>query len=425
MNLTKQSHLIMSFFIENNCIPLVKQTNKTDHTFKKLYQEIHHADNIIQNLKKQQGDLFYKLKITDIQNVNQIPKPQTFPSNGFPVSIRKHIDETSLKELSYSIYFINRSIHILFIVEDNNIELHIEKYNEYVDKMLMWLFIIDSYASRKCAKELTIYIYHTQLTKLLPTSNIHILNENNVNTAFTMTCPKISEIVVFRREEWFKVFLHETFHNFGLDFSDMNNQLCTSKMLSIFPVKSEVNLYEAYSEFWAKIMNVLFCSYIHTKNKKDMEEFLTNTEFFIHFERMYCFFQAVKVLHFMGLKYNDLYEKNQYSKNSRNTLYKEQTNVLAYYIITLVLLNNYQSFLQWCETNNTSLLQFKKTITNQQSLCKFIETKHKTKHLLDGIQCTEKLFSMLNHTKFSKKHSQPNEINYLLHNLRMSVCELG
>jgi L-rhamnose isomerase len=67
-----------------------------------------------------------------------------------------------------------------------------------------------------------IYIYHTSLLKILPNTNVDILNENNVNTAFTRTCPSNSEIVVFRKEEWFKVFIHETFHSFGIDFASMN-----------------------------------------------------------------------------------------------------------------------------------------------------------------------------------------------------------
>ena len=73
---------------------------------------------------------------------------------------------------------------------------------------------------------------------MLPSTNIEILNSSHVNTAFTRTCPKKSEIVVFRKEEWFKVFIHESFHNFGLDFSDMNNAECTSRILDIFPVNS-------------------------------------------------------------------------------------------------------------------------------------------------------------------------------------------
>jgi hypothetical protein len=288
--------------------------------------------------------------------------------------------------------------------------------------MLVWLHMVNGYASKSCSIELKIYIYHTSLLKILPLTNVNILNENNINTAFTRTCPKNSEIVVFRKEEWFKAFIHETFHNFGLDFSDMNTSACNSKILSIFKVNSEVNLFEAYTEFWARLMNALFCSYINMKNKNDINDFLTNAELFINFERVFAFFQMVKVLNFMDLSYQNLYEKGIHSENIRKTMYKEDTNVLSYYIITLILFNNYQDFLSWCNTNNTSLLQFKKTTVSLDSFCNFIEKKYKTKSILDGIECTEQLLLKVHK---SEKKTNKKDLGYLIRNLRMTICELG
>ena len=70
-------------------------------------------------------------------------------------------------------------------------------------------------------------------------------------------------------------------------------------ILQLFPVNSKVNMYEAYTEFWARIMNALFCSFINMKNKNDIDEFYTNTEFFINFERIFAFFQMIKILDFI------------------------------------------------------------------------------------------------------------------------------
>ena len=419
MKITNESYELMSFFVKNNCINPLNQTKKTDTLLTNLYKEIFNGFNYIHNIKSKMGTSFYKLKISNITHVNQIPKPSTFPPNAFPTSIRKHIDDNILSLLKYSFHLFGRVITIYFVTEDSNPEKFIETYNNYVDYMLVWLYIIDSYASRSCSPDLNIYIYHTNLLKELPSTNIDILDETNVNTAFTRTCPKKSEIVIFRKEEWFKAFMHETFHNLGLDFSDMNNTMCNLKILSIFPVNSEVNLFESYAEFWARIMNILFCSFVSMKNKDDVNDFLSNVEVFINFERMFAFFQVVKILNFMGISYKDLYDKNPHSDNIRKTLYKENTNVLAYYIITLILLNNYQDVLKWCNTNNTSLLQFKKTTSNLESYCNFIEKKYKTKNLLDGIDCTEKLLKKIENSKNKKNR------NYLLNNLRMTICELG
>ena len=141
---------------------------------------------------------------------------------------------------------------------------------------------------------------------------------------------------------------------------------------------------------------------------------------FINFERVFAFFQMVKVLNFMDLSYQNLYEKSVYSENIRKTMYKENTNVLSYYIITLILFNSYQDFLVWCDTNNTSLFQFKKTNKNLDNFCLFIENKYKTKNMLDGINCTENLLS-----KVIKLDKKQRGLGYLLKNLRMTICELG
>lgn len=417
MKLTRESNKLMSFFIKNNCLVPTKQTKKTDAVFKKLYDKIVDGFSFIEKLKSKRGILFYKLKIVSITNISQIPKPTTFPPNSFPSQVRKHIDEYALCLLTYSFHLFERDINIMFLTEDKNSENLIETYNNYVDYMLVWLYIVNEYSSRNCVDQLKIYIYHTSLLKILPATNVEILNWNNVNTAFTRTCPKDSEIIVFRKEEWFKAFIHETFHNFGLDFSDMNQTMINTKILSIFPVNSEVNLYESYTEFWARVMNSLFCSYINMKNKEDIDEFLTNAEFFINFERIFAFFQMIKVLNFMNMRYKDMYSNNIQSEKIRKTMFKENTNVLSYYIITLILLNSSQDTISWCNLNNTVLLQFKKTSANLNEFCKFIEKKYKTRSMLDAVDCTEILFK-----KVSKKRK---DMIYLINNLRMTICELG
>ena len=425
MKITNNSKKLLSFFYKYNCLPHIKQNNATNSIFKQLFYEIDKAVKFVKQLDKS----LYNLKIKKITNVSQIPKPATFNANVFPSPVRKHIDNHSLNSLTYSFQLFERSITIHFLIEEDNPEIFINKYNTYVNHILAWLFIVNEYASKACSNTLAIFIYHTSLTKELPGSPVETLNENNVNTAFTRSCPTNSEIVIFRKEEWFKVLMHETFHNFALDFSDMNNSSCHALILSIFPVNSEVNLFEAYTEFWARIMNILFCSYFNTKNKNDVNEFLKNTEYFVNMESIYSFFQLVKVLGFMNVEYRNLYEKTNASQHIRNTLYKEDTNVLSYYVITLILIYNYQSFLSWCKTNNTEILQFKKTSTSQKKFCDFIIKKYKAPKMLSAIDCSNTFFKKI---KFKSLSGKPNlnehsnsDLAFLTNNLRMTICELG
>lgn len=420
MKITKECLNLMTFFLKNNCVLPLKQTKKTDTILKKLYNELTNGFKYIEELKSTSGEQFYRLKVENITNINQIPKPTIFSQKAFPSKIRKHIDEFSLGLLSYNFNLFGRNINILFVIENDEIEKLIQMYNNYVDYMLVWLYIVNLYSSKKCVKQLKIIVYHTTLLKILPTSNVSILDENNINTAFTTTCPSDSEIVVYRKEEWFKAFIHETFHNFGLDFSDMNMTKVNEKILNIFQVNSNVNLFESYTEFWARIINIVFVSFTNMNNKNNINEFLINIEFFINYERIFAFFQMVKILNFMGLNYNHLYKKDNLSYHLKKTLYKENSNVLSYYIITLILIDNYQDFLLWCNINNTELLQFKNTKKNLEKYCNFIETNYKSKSIINGVECTKKILSI------AKLGSTKNkDLNYLLNNLRMTVCELG
>jgi hypothetical protein len=411
MKLLKQSKQLMLFFSKNNRLNHIDLTNKTKGIFNELHSEMVKAYNYV---KRQPT---FKASIKKINTASQIIKPKNFNSKSFPEIVRKHIDDMMMAEISYSFSLYDRNVRVHFIVENANVEGELEVYNRYVETIAMWLYMLHIYAPKECVDSINIYLYFTSLLKKLPSSNIHVLDENNVNTAFTTTCPKDSEIVVFRKEEWFKVLIHESFHNFGLDFSMMNNEDVNNCILNIFPVNSQVNSYEAYTEFWAEIMNVLFCSFFELKNKSDIHEFLSSVEFYINFERRYSLFQMVKTLQFMGLTYKDLYSKTDYAKVHRENLYKENTNVLAYYVLKSVMLNNFQGFLLWCDKHNLSILNFKKTIGNQNEFCEFIRKNYKTKSMLEGVDESEDFLSKVKRKK--------GNVKYILSNMRMSICELG
>jgi len=417
MKLTKHSKDLIEFYLKHNCLQPIEHTNKATNTiFKKFFNEIQDAEKYLELKKRNQNGQLYFLSIQKIIGVKDIPRPSQFNSKSFPEQVRKNIDEESTYNLCYTFSLLEREVTVNFIVEDPNVELNIERYNEYVEKIFLWLYFIDSYASRACAKKLTLYFYFTSLKKNLPESNIHVLDEKHVNTGFTYTCPIISEIVIFRKEEWFKVFLHETFHNFGLDFSDMNTSECNKKILSIFPVESDVNLYEAYTEFWAETLNAVFCSYFIAKNQFD--EYLENCCTLLSFEKTHSFFQLVKTMDFMGLTYKSLYLPS--FSIERTNLYKENSNVLAYYVIKTILFNNFNGFVSWSKKHNLSLLQFKKTTGNLDEFCHFIEKNYKTKSMLDGIDCIETVYFS------SKKASkQSKKMNFIWNNMRMSICEMG
>ena len=403
--LTPESRSLIKYFASLPIENMKKQNHKkTEKLFTEFFEEMKRIDSLKKELSHSQ--------IRKINTVAQIPKPMNFNNKGFPQEIRKHIEENAVYQIEYHFSLIGRNIKVYFILEAEDIHQSIEVFSQYVEKMNMWLLLIDQYASKKCSKTLSIYVYLTSLLKILPNSSIDIISENHANTAFTYTCIPVSEIVIFRKEEWFKVFLHETFHNFGLDFSGMTSDYCKEHILSIFPVNSEVNLYEAYTEFWAEIMNCLLTSFFLLPNKNDLPKFLEMSYFFIDLERKFSFFQMVKVLDFMGLRYNDLYGGSRQAEIKRAAFYKEGTSVLAYYVIKTVLLNDYQDFIVWCDKHHFSLLDFKKTVNHQKEFCQYIEDHYKSGTMLKNEVLFEKAFSQM---LLNKKNT------FLKNTLRMTV----
>jgi hypothetical protein len=428
MKLTKTSQSLMNYFnsIKEQCIKPIKFTKNTENILGQLYDDIIDAHEQLQELKKMRkraDTTFYQMRINRITNVSQIVKPSTFLSNYFPANIRAHIDKHAMFTMTYTFAVFDKKITVIFTVEEDDIDALVPVYNKYIEHIYLWLHVLNSYAAPTCSQTLTIYLYFTSFSKTLPDTPIEVLDVINVNTAVTTSCQPQTEIVVYRKEEWFKVLLHESFHSFGLDFSNMNNEECTSRILKIFPVKSEVNLFESYCEFWAEIVNVLFCSFRAIKDKHDFIAFMIKCAEFMNMEINYSAFQVVKTLNFMGLNYEAMHSSKECAKILRNNLYKENTNVLSYYVVRMILMTNVQATLNWCDVNNgsNSLLQFKKTAQNQRAFCDFIGKYYNSSHTLNAISCMQRVWRNL----MEKYGIKANKNNFLMNNMRMSICELG
>jgi hypothetical protein len=67
-------------------------------------------------------------------------------------------------------------------------------------------------------------------------------------------------------------------------------------------------------------------------------------------------------------------------------------------------------------------MQFKKTISNLEEFCNFIEKNCKIPTMIDGISCMENLLESVKRVKSNKK----KELDpFIVKNMRMSICELG
>jgi hypothetical protein len=328
-------------------------------------------------------------------------------------------------------------------------------------KIYIWLKLLSKYSKAECGKNLECFIYLTPFKRKLPgySGDSHgnefhykyeedmygagkgtgilniedkILTPSHVNGGLSDICETYGQIIVYRREEWFKVLIHETMHNYGVDFSTLDLTMANKKLRSIFSIQTDVKLFESYCEVWARIMNVFFESYfeinrqshtlfiplgtrkkmvhkIHKNNyisvknarfsntgtnstNSDSKKELFLKVFYnnLQHESIFSIFQCVKILNFMGLDYSIISNCNDVNYNIVKKLYKEQTNVFAYYIIVAILMANFNNFILWCIDNNTNLFNFKKDNSAVDSFVMFISKNYKNNDLLKIIVNLEK-----------------------------------
>jgi hypothetical protein len=282
-------------------------------------------------------------------------------------------------------------------------------FQDAIYKIYLWLYVADKYASKYCSSIMNLHFYFTDHMKRLGSIDLEALDMIHVNTAFTSSCSKETDIYLFRREEWFKVFIHETFHNLGFDFSEMDCSNIDKQMNTLFPLNNTFKIYESYCEMWAETIHILFLLFFKGYDKKDA---LVKFETVLQYETVYSVFQCVKMLNHYQITYDQLTNKNcPISKKAREK-YKEKSPVFSYYVIKTIFLLSWNDFMEWCLNNNPNLLQFNKTSTTQMSFFDLIYGLHKSERVLKNIAFMENWF---------KLNKRGNHDPYIMLNMRMTL----
>jgi hypothetical protein len=325
----------------------------------------------------------------------------------------------------------NRVIKVRFVLPVQNNATDTRQYSDAVDiyarRIYVYLYIVDTFACNDCSKEIDIFLYLTNSKKMLPSVSGDAIDRIHVNTAFTTSCEPKTEIILFRKEEWFKVLMHETFHCLGLDFSEHSsiNSEVHSEILKHIPIKSEVKLYETYCEMWAEIINTIIITTIENHGKTI--SFPSLVEDMLHNELFYSLFQVAKILNHFNLDYEDLYKDANSSgfdvfsfgggaANKKRNRYKEQTEIFSYFLLKTILLFNCDTFIQWVLQNNNNGIMFKNPEINVKKFSQeLILAKYKNPELVS-------ILSKINKTFFTKKHSKRDD--YIFENMRMTANEI-
>lgn len=293
--------------------------------------------------------------------------------NYSPKIIQDYLKNTSWHAYSFSFQIGMRHIHVQFhtpILEKKTYDER--KIKKCFERVYLWFYFITKFAPKKCSTEFTVKLYFTDhkkhaVRKLEPLDQIH------VNTAFTTSCKPTTSIYIYREEEWFKVLMHESFHNLGLDFSSLDERYSNAKMLAIFPITSHngIRIYESYCETWATLLNCLFDSFFSTHDKMNTPKILEKMYAMLELECSFSLVQCAKILKHYGMTYRELISaKNDTRKISAK--FVEKSHVLSYYIVKSIFLCHIEDFLTWCRTHNQNVLCFNKTYETVDSYIELI-----------------------------------------------------
>ena len=301
---------------------------------------------------------------------------RTFMKNKNPIKIKKELSPLlNSKYIPSQIYnYIDKHLYkseeLSIIIDKKTIQLRIISRKKidplYFEKMIAYLLFIIPYARSFCGNFLRVSIYLTPFKKKINPEHIDF-SPLEFNSGVTTSCNLGKEIVVFREEEWFKVFIHETFHNFHLDFSGLNIERSKNRMKTIFPIKSTFLIFEIYCEFWACIITSLFSSFemkrsIHTILNEQID---------------WSLYQTINILKWKNTNYNELITGEAYNK------YNERTNVFCYQIGKMLLLYDYERFFNYLKKITVNGIDFKKNYEAIDLFVDYLKEMSRNEELID------------------------------------------
>lgn len=396
MEFSESTEVFINFFVDNFQKFYKKKDSKTQKDLDDIYTKI--FKDLTRESKKVKNFNITK-EIVEIFVDKQIPHTDLLDSHFVPSEIKNYIKEESRYYVLYKgvipdkVKGITRKIEIVFTVYDDEDILKLYELDNYVKNIFMILSLLASHAKKECSKNLKIYFYFTPFTKDFPKTVFIPFGPENCNSGLTTNCAGFNEICIYRKEEFFKLLIHEAFHAFGMDFSSQHQFEVNKKIKDIFPIESDFNIFEAYSEFWAVILNCAVLSFNNVKNNS-LEDFLLYMDFCVQIEIMFSMFQLNKILSNFSMNYEDLYLRSKESSALRKHMYRENTNVFSYYILKTVLLYNYVDFLKWNKKNNLVLYRFiePKHLNNYnvkiEKLLDFIRDHYKNKKFITDLEKT-------------------------------------
>jgi hypothetical protein len=349
--------------------------------------------------------------VHSVDSLIRLPLPadmrhQLLSSNGatdyFPAEIQDYILNEQSVAVTYHFKVDERTITLHFVVfNKRNPDLNMRKLRGHATRVCALMHLVSMHASRAtCSSALNIFIYMTKFKKRFPLVKGEAFDTEHANTGMAHHCTKTNDIVVYRKEEWFKVLIHESFHAFGLSFieSDMPEGVDAAMQRLLqrtYAISHPVRVYETYCEIWARILNVMFACFAPSSHSSSssssssssrdpvlnmkLNAFAECVIQGLHRDARHALQQSAKIMHHMGIPHAVMMDPTKENRAIVAEKYRENTNVFAYYVMTCALQHSPDVFLVWCHKNNPKarMLQFHTIPSNFNG---FMEMLYHCKH---------------------------------------------
>lgn len=221
-------------------------------------------------------------------------------------------------------------------------------------------------------------------------------------------------IVCWRREEFYKVLIHELFHYHSFDFFSSNPYYKKLDDMLILPkIEGSDMLNEAYTET-STIIILSIVQYVNDMYLSDKIVPILDTDLtdhmsqFLNKEIMFILFQIAKILVIFGCDDVDLYINNK-------IMIHQNTSFRSYFIIKMLLLSNITDTLQMMDRGLT---------LDDQRLIEFGELINRSwKYLLQDEIRLELINTFIEKIK-SAYVSQSTDTSWIYKTCRMSVDDM-
>lgn len=354
--LTLNSKLLIDY-IDNKLYPKYsKKSKKKSHkksnkvSLYKEYRDLYNFFNsinthhIVNNIKQSSKESYSSMEVDSPFISNNINEEIQTLNNYYSFELRTH-----KSVINVNIYYSDEDL---------------TEFLRVIKIAISFIFNISKHNVLNC----TINYYLSGAEKIMDCDkdySIHEFSQKEINSG---SCnPGKSIINIWRKEEILKVTLHECMHLLEYDHTDEDYLLKELYKKKYNVSSASMNIFEAYTEIWAELMNCYLVNKLMNGNQHTFVKFLEYEKYFSHY-------QAAKIFHIKSLK-EKIIDLNKY------------TNVLPYYIIKCEIFNNLREFLNHCRNKNNNI--------------DYVKIQDNFKEFLDGLEVCKKDTKLF--TKINKK----------------------